>query len=217
MAQVDLGKVRLTDVELSEKIIQTNGGVRFGKDADGNPGYVVTDADTGADTVIPFKSGGSGGLPITGEICFANTQVYTLGGGDSTYQFDLFNEPIEISKITSIDIELSIEWHRVASYTTSGLLKTMYFSALAVNAIGGYVNHVINSNYLVTASGNTNIEETNKKINISLDFLSKYKYLIGVGCNFYVYGGGNGSSYWLKTCLGSYTYPYKSKMDYVIS
>ncbi len=58
MAQVDLGKVRMTDAELSEKIIQTNGGVRFGKDADGKPGYVVTDAETGADTVVPFSSGG---------------------------------------------------------------------------------------------------------------------------------------------------------------
>ncbi len=60
MAQTDLGKVRLTDEELSEKITQVNGGVRFGKDADGKPGYVVTDAETGADTVIPFSSGGGG-------------------------------------------------------------------------------------------------------------------------------------------------------------
>lgn len=57
MAQADLGKVRLTDAELSDKIIQVNGGVRLGKDADGKPGYVVTDAETGADTVVPFKSG----------------------------------------------------------------------------------------------------------------------------------------------------------------
>ena len=41
MAQADLGKVRLTDAELSEKIIQVNGGIRFGKDAEGKPGYVV--------------------------------------------------------------------------------------------------------------------------------------------------------------------------------
>lgn len=53
-AEVDLGKVRLTDAELTEKIVEVNGGVRFGKDADGNPGYVVADAETGADTVIPF-------------------------------------------------------------------------------------------------------------------------------------------------------------------
>ena len=58
MAQSDLGKVMLTDAELTDKIVQVNGGVRFGKDADGKPGYGVTDAETGADTVIPFRSGG---------------------------------------------------------------------------------------------------------------------------------------------------------------
>lgn len=61
-AEADLGKVRLTDAELTEKIIGVNGGVRLGKDADGNPGYVVTDAETGADTVIPFSKGGGGSL-----------------------------------------------------------------------------------------------------------------------------------------------------------
>lgn len=30
------------------------GGIRFGKDADGNPGIIVTD-ETGADTVSPFR------------------------------------------------------------------------------------------------------------------------------------------------------------------
>lgn len=54
MAQADLGKVRLTDEELSEKIVEVNGGVRFGKDADGNPGFITTD-ETGADTVVPFR------------------------------------------------------------------------------------------------------------------------------------------------------------------
>ncbi|WP_286080615.1 hypothetical protein [Parablautia intestinalis] len=58
MVEVDLGKVMLTEGELLEKIIQANGGVKLGKDADGNAGYVVTDAVTGADTVIPFKLGG---------------------------------------------------------------------------------------------------------------------------------------------------------------
>lgn len=54
MAEADLGKVRLTDEELTEKVIAVNGGVRLGKDADGNPGYITTD-ETGADTVIPFR------------------------------------------------------------------------------------------------------------------------------------------------------------------
>lgn len=54
MAEIDLGQVRLTDEELTKKIITVNGGVKFGKDADGNPGFITTD-ETGADTVIPFR------------------------------------------------------------------------------------------------------------------------------------------------------------------
>lgn len=54
MAQADLGKVRMTEEEFATNVILVNGGVRLGKDADGNPGYIATD-ETGADTVIPFR------------------------------------------------------------------------------------------------------------------------------------------------------------------
>ncbi len=54
MAEADLGKVRLTDEELAEKVVAVNGGVRLGKDTDGNPGFITTD-EAGADTVIPFR------------------------------------------------------------------------------------------------------------------------------------------------------------------
>lgn len=55
MAEADLGKVRLTDKELAEKVVEINGGVRLGKDEDGNPGIVETDPETGAVTVLPFR------------------------------------------------------------------------------------------------------------------------------------------------------------------
>lgn len=61
MAELDLGKVTKTDSEINALISAYNGGVRFGKDSDGKPGYIVADPDTGADTVIPFSSGGGGG------------------------------------------------------------------------------------------------------------------------------------------------------------
>lgn len=61
MAELDLGKVTKTDDEINALISAYNGGVKLGKDSDGNPGYVVTDPETGADTVIPFSSGGGGG------------------------------------------------------------------------------------------------------------------------------------------------------------
>ena len=62
MAELDLGKVKMTDAELMGKILTVNGGVRFGKDADGKPGFIETDAETGEETVIPFGSGGGGGI-----------------------------------------------------------------------------------------------------------------------------------------------------------
>ncbi|MBP3920462.1 MAG: hypothetical protein J6D28_02740 [Bacilli bacterium] len=68
MAEVDLGKVRMTNYELQEFILQTNGGVKLGKDSEGNPGYIVTDPETGADTVIPFSSGGSGVVTTIEEL-----------------------------------------------------------------------------------------------------------------------------------------------------
>lgn len=90
MAQTDLGKVRLTDDELSEKIIQTNGGVKLGKDADGKPGYVVTDAETGADTVVPFSSGGSPGLNIGNSYKYKMlTNVSINGNVNSVYDSEL--------------------------------------------------------------------------------------------------------------------------------
>ena len=54
MPELDLGKVKMTDAELKEKIIEVNGGIRLGKDTDGNPGIITTD-ENGADTVTPFR------------------------------------------------------------------------------------------------------------------------------------------------------------------
>ncbi|MDE5910262.1 MAG: hypothetical protein K2H52_16220 [Lachnospiraceae bacterium] len=38
------------------------GGIRFGRDADGNPGYYKHDEEAGADTVIPFNIGSEDGI-----------------------------------------------------------------------------------------------------------------------------------------------------------
>ena len=103
MAQADLGKVRLTDAELSEKIIQVNGGIRFGKDAEGKPGYVVTDAETGADAVIPFKCGGSSGiiLPYIVNLDFGGTYIHFVNNGSSPIAGTKYILP-ELIKITDI-------------------------------------------------------------------------------------------------------------------
>lgn len=75
MAEVDLGQVKMTDAELMNFILQFNGGVRLGKDENGNAGYITTDEETGADTVIPFSSGGGG---------FEGGDILVFSGGSST-------------------------------------------------------------------------------------------------------------------------------------
>lgn len=59
MADIDLGKVTMTEEEVQQIIDKRNEGVRLGKDADGNPGYYKFDESAGADTLIPFKLGGT--------------------------------------------------------------------------------------------------------------------------------------------------------------
>ncbi len=85
MAELDLGKVTKTDSEINALISAYNGGVRFGKDSDGKPGYIVADPDTGADTVIPFSSGGGGGSLSEIEL-IDNTYGY-WSNSSTTYGF----------------------------------------------------------------------------------------------------------------------------------
>lgn len=91
MSEVDLGPVKMTDAELMNFILQFNGGVRLGKDENGNAGYIATDEETGADTVIPFSSGGGGGFSEM-EIIFLNSysttyNYSTIQMGNITYTF----------------------------------------------------------------------------------------------------------------------------------
>ena len=91
MAELDLGKVRMTDTELMEKIITANGGVRFGKDAEGRPGFIETDAETGEETVIPFGSGGGGGIEEFEVLNFTNS----ASTGSGSQQITLNNIAVD--------------------------------------------------------------------------------------------------------------------------
>lgn len=88
MSEVDLGQVKMTDAELMNFILQFNGGVRLGKDENGNAGYIATDEETGADTVIPFSSGGSGG--------FSEMEIILLNNYSTTYNYST----IQMSNVT---------------------------------------------------------------------------------------------------------------------
>lgn len=214
MAQADLGKVRLTDAELSEKIVQVNGGVRFGKDADGKPGYVVTDAETGADTVIPFSKGGGGGLP-SGTISFGGSVIHAVGGG-ANYSFHDFFEPIELSKITKIKTLSTIKnWSRLSSYSTNGLTRRLYISMILVKNNG--VNMEVSAGIIMESNLTTTMSVVNKENVIDLEgYKENFMGLSGVGIHIYQYPGGTTSTYYFRSQIGNDAFPYDSCVKYEV-
>ena len=98
MAELDLGKVTKTDEEINTLISIYNGGVRFGKDSDGKPGYIVADPDTGADTVIPFSSGGSGGGSLSGIEVVDNSSGYWSNSATTYHIYAGSTSGVQITK-----------------------------------------------------------------------------------------------------------------------
>ena len=98
MAELDLGKVTKTDEEINTLISIYNGGVRFGKDSDGKPGYIVADPDTGADTVIPFSSGGSGGGSLSGIEVIDNSSGYWSNSSTTYHIYAGSTSGVQITK-----------------------------------------------------------------------------------------------------------------------
>ena len=212
MAQADLGKVRLTDAELSEKIIQVNGGVRFGKDADGKPGYVVTDAETGADTVIPFRSGGGGvgSLPVHGMICFAGSRFGAYSNTALNNCVHIFENPIKISEIASIKTITKMQNWTTSSYShPTGITKRCSVIAYVKKADGTYA-------YVTTLIANsTGGALSNIETIIPLSSIASYEELIGIGIQFYVAcNSGSGS---ITTTIGYGNNPLENVMEYTIS
>lgn len=202
MAQADLGKVRLTDTELSEKIIQINGGVRLGKDVDGKPGYVVTDAETGADTVIPFssKSGGASGMPIESEIFLDGTWLSFSNGRTGTiYLTNLFKEKILISDIKEIKFITNLtRWYwldRGNVGTASQWIRRLYPYLLVENEEG---KNRMNYDAVINKDGFADISVLDREDILPLQKISSYNYLIGYGGYFWATGpkSGTTSSLW---------------------
>lgn len=218
MAQTDLGKVRLTDAELSEKIIQVNGGVKFGKNADGKPGYVVKDAETGADTVIPFNSGGSsGGFPIDGSICFAGIKLNAFQGNTiNSYLYDVFEE-VELSKINALKMTINIlSWTVSMAYNTSEY-REVYPVFYGINHSGVKAIYHYNE-YFGRGTGKSNLGLKNVEKNINIPTLSQqFTSLLGVGLRFVVYPGGSSTSYYAATAIADQNSLDNAKMEYVIS
>lgn len=221
MAQLDLGKVTLTDDEITQKILNVNSNIKFGKDEDGNVGYIVTDAETGADTVIPFKKSGGLGLPIQGQICFSGTQIYSLDQSSVKYFLDYFKEGVDISDINEIKVITNIDyWAYGASGYKSNLQRNIKVVELVKNKTNGNFGYVFSGNILYVSGTNNGVlinkEDIFNRDNYSTLFPSGNE-LYGIGVSIYQYGGGSSNAYWFKSTIASSDTPDKAKMEYIIS
>lgn len=98
---VVLGKIGLTEAEIAgikQDITGQLGGVRLGYNEEGKPGYYTTD-ETGADTVIPFSSGGGGGklyFNVLNLVAYANN-----GNPSYSYKTSMRLDVTQYKKITT--------------------------------------------------------------------------------------------------------------------
>lgn len=130
MPSVDLGKVRMTDAELAEFILQFNGGLRIGKMEDGTPGYYKEDEETGEKVLMPFKAGGGGESGIEGaaEIVF---------GGD--FNASTTSKKINLEKEYKMIFGLCMKGNASTSYPTVSMeLQNTSYSAYYSFTIGSY-------------------------------------------------------------------------------
>lgn len=79
-----------------EKINEDLGGNRFGVDEEGNHGYYKTD-ETGADTFVPFKSGGGGVSEFE-----LNFRIYSING----YKY---NSTTSLAGVSAIQIPSGVK------------------------------------------------------------------------------------------------------------
>ncbi len=108
-------------VSLETLIFRQTGGVKFGKDADGNPGYYKYDESAGADTLVPFSSGG-----MPAEIVFPGVISFGESNGSATYSFFYLND--QTFKFKKIRITGSVRGRATSSgKATSVTLNFAYY------------------------------------------------------------------------------------------
>lgn len=129
MAELDLGKVKATDAELEALILAQTGGVKFGKDEDGNPGYYKYDESAGADTFVPFSSGGGGGELILPDYIYSSTVTNVTSSVAHKY---FYNNAGKYNKLRLVGYIAAKSNN--ASYT--GQSGGLYFGGYAVNEDG---------------------------------------------------------------------------------
>lgn len=147
MAEINLGKVKLTETEMQELVREYNGGLRFGTDENGNDGYFKYDEEAGADTFHPFKKGGGGGdgaisSPLIHAINFSGCYC-------STYTNNLISY-FPIQNVTRLVLKkLRLEIRRLAS---SAANKAILFYVYGYKKDGTTYLQTIYSNSVSTSA-----------------------------------------------------------------
>lgn len=121
---------------------------RFGMDADGNYGYIVTD-EAGADSVIPFKSGGTIKRVTLGSAFYPSSK---------SYKYDISGYVKDISQITSSNFVAVLS--NVSSYDRSATGYEKFSCSISYAA----------PNVTFTVSSDQSGEHENRALSCSCNF-----------------------------------------------
>ncbi len=179
--EANLGKVRLTEEEMRALVERHTGGVRLGVDEEGNYGYYKYDEEAGADTLVPFKSGGVRSIKLKQS---GNGKY--INGGSSIPNILYLQNPDGIRKITANG--------KITAYNTSSTGTQSYGLSLTLNGRRrdtGTALSLTVASVKTTAGSSAQVQQTveNKEIDISQFDLSNPIYF-----SFYInakYSGGS--------------------------
>ena len=183
MAELDLGKVTKTDSEINALISAYNGGVRFGKDSDGKPGYIVADPDTGADTVIPFSSGGGGGSLSEIEV-IGNSSGYWSNSSTTYHLYAGSTSGVQLTKDYKYFLFLLVKFktqYAGQDYITNVDITTMNtsfdYTPSVIMGAGNLTEKSFYTSGIYLLNGASNGNNVGVKAVVTLDSTSSnYKY-----------------------------------------
>lgn len=183
MAELDLGKVTKTDSEINALISAYNGGVRFGKDSDGKPGYIVADPDTGADTVIPFSSGGGGGSLSEIEV-IGNSSGYWSNSSTTYHLYAGSTSGVQLTKDYKYFLFLLVKFktqYAGQDYITNVDITTMNtsfdYTPSVIMGAGNLTEKSFYTSGIYLLNGASNGNKVGVKAVVTLDSTSSnYKY-----------------------------------------
>lgn len=170
MAEVNLGKVKMTESEMQDLIRECNGGFRFGTDENGNDGYYKYDEEAGADTFVPFKKGGSAGSEA---IASPYTHVVKFEGAHcSVIKTDLYSYfPVKnVTKLLLKTLKL-----RAKKMTSTASSSSFTFEILGEKKDGS--NSVIKSYSVYTTSNTSYATTTAEEVEFDLGEYEGIEYV----------------------------------------